>query len=241
IDDEDYLVLGRGNAYSVEKDAINRVETFCLFFSSEMMNEVAGSLLRRDGHGLDDPFTPLRFDVYEHRRSHGGPLSRRLLSLRRSYHRGELTNDLLEEQLLLLASGIVRQHHAINRTIARLPWERQTTRIELYRRVHIGRDYIHAHLDEAFSLEDAARASALSRYHFLRAFHRIIGQTPLSYLNDLRVTRAKLLLEDPNLSVTHIGLAVGYSSVAAFSTFFKKSVGVSPLKWRNTARDKQYR
>ena len=241
IDDEDFLILGAGNAYTVEKDPRRTVETFCVFFPPRLVREVAGSVRRDVDAELDSPFDGARFNVYEHRRPHRGPISRRLKALRRSLDRKVALNDDIEPQLLLLMADVVREHESIDRQTSALPWVRPSTRQELFRRVHTGRDYLHANLAEPFSLAAAARAAKLSRYHFLRAFRQIVGMTPHRYVQALRLRRATVLLERSTTSISEISMEVGFASVAAFSTFFAKHRAVSPKKWRHQRRNKQHR
>ncbi len=241
IDDEDFLILGAENAYTVEKDFRRAVETFCVFFAPSLVREVAGSVLRSGDAELDTPFDEVRFNVYEHRRPHRGPISRRLMALRRSLDRGTPADEDVEPLLVLLMADVVREHQTIDLKTSRLPWVRSSTRQELFRRVHTGRDYVHANLAEPFSLTAAARAANLSRYHFLRAFRQIVGVTPHRYVQALRLRRATVLLERSTLSISEIAMEVGYSSVAAFSAFFTKHQAVSPTKWRRQQQNKQHR
>ncbi len=241
IDDDDYLLLGRGNVYTVEKDPLQAVETFCIFFPPELVKEVAGALRSRPSGVLDEPFGLAPFDAHEHRRPHRGSVSQRVLRLRRHLAQRSLSSEVLEEQLSLLMSEVIREHHSIECYVSNLPWTRPSTRAELFRRVMIGRDFLHAHLTDPFSLESAARAAMLSRFHFLRAFRQITGRTPLRYVNEERLRRAVALLERTRHSITRISAEVGYDSVGAFSAFFAKHKGRSPSAWRRAHSKKQYR
>ncbi len=81
-------------------------------------------------------------------------------------------------------------------------------------------------------LEDYAAMCCMSKYHFTRVFKQVTGVTPLDYRNGIRIESAKELLQNGFLSVSEISESLGYSSPAYFSDIFKKSVGVSPRKFR---------
>lgn len=82
------------------------------------------------------------------------------------------------------------------------------------------------------SLGDYAALCNMSKYHFLRVFTQIVGCPPLEYRNQLRLSLAKELLRESNLSVGEIAEESGFSSAAYFSDFFKRKVGFSPRQYR---------
>lgn len=77
----------------------------------------------------------------------------------------------------------------------------------------------------------AARA-ALGERTFLRRFQGATGQTPTSYLQQLRVTRSRELLELSRQSVDEIAWKVGYTDPSAFRKVFRRIVGLSPGVYR---------
>ena len=73
----------------------------------------------------------------------------------------------------------------------------------------------------------------MSKFHFIRVFEKIVGESPIEYRNNIRIEHAKELLLDTAHSVSEIGESVGYTSSVYFCDAFKKKVGISPLKYRN--------
>jgi AraC-like DNA-binding protein len=107
---------------------------------------------------------------------------------------------------------------------------------DLFLRLCRSRDYLAAHFDQPVCLEDAARAAALSPFHYHRQFARIFGETPHEFLTRQRITRAKRLLAKDQLPVTEVCFAVGYESLGSFSTRFRALVGYSPSQFRRSMR-----
>ena len=85
--------------------------------------------------------------------------------------------------------------------------------------------------NRSFSLEDLATESNLSPYHFIRAFKNQTGQTPYDYLINIRIDKAKELM-NLNLSITDICLMCGFNNHSHFATVFKKKVGITPSQYR---------
>jgi AraC family transcriptional regulator len=92
--------------------------------------------------------------------------------------------------------------------------------------------YIEEHVAEDISLSELAQLANLSSYHFSRAFKESVGVPPHRYLASRRIEKAKNLLADHELSVTKIGLALGYSETSSFTTSFRKHAGITPTAYR---------
>jgi AraC family transcriptional regulator len=72
----------------------------------------------------------------------------------------------------------------------------------------------------------------LSQHHFCRAFKQSFGVPPHRYHVQRRIEQAKLLLTDRAISITDIGLTVGYSQTSSFSVAFRKLTGWTPTEYR---------
>lgn len=90
------------------------------------------------------------------------------------------------------------------------------------------RDHADRHFTEPLVLEDLAAVATISKYHFLRLFRAVYGQTPAAYLSERRVERAQDLLRTTNLTVTEVCHAVGFTSLGSFSSRFTEVTGESP-------------
>ena len=93
-------------------------------------------------------------------------------------------------------------------------------------------DYVRRETSRAPTLKEMASIAGLSPTHFGRAFRATTGMAPHKYLQDLRMERARRLLETTKLSITQIALQCGFEQSTSFATSFKKLVGVSPRTWR---------
>jgi transcriptional regulator GlxA family with amidase domain len=89
-----------------------------------------------------------------------------------------------------------------------------------------------ASLGEPLRLADIADVAAMAPFHFLRAFKELFGVTPHRYLVARRLERAKRLLLTTDLSVTEVGLSVGFDSLGSFSSLFRRRTAASPEAYR---------
>jgi AraC-like DNA-binding protein len=94
------------------------------------------------------------------------------------------------------------------------------------------RDLIDRAYAEPIDLTTMASEAGYSRFHFIRAFSAVYGETPGQYLTRRRIERAKTLLRTANLSVTEVSLLVGFESLGSFSSRFRQLVGQSPAAYR---------
>ncbi len=96
--------------------------------------------------------------------------------------------------------------------------------------------YIEEHLSEQIPLATLARLVRLSPYYFCRAFKQSLGMPPHRYHNSRRIEHAKTLLAQPELSVTEIGLTVGFSETSSFTAAFRKATGQTPTGYHRSLR-----
>lgn len=92
--------------------------------------------------------------------------------------------------------------------------------------------HLHAVAADAHSIPELARLAGLADRTFLRRFQKATGLTPTEYLQQLRVLKARDLLETTNRPVDQIGWSVGYADPAAFRKIFQRLAGVSPRHYR---------
>lgn len=80
-------------------------------------------------------------------------------------------------------------------------------------------------LAHGFSLADAARAVGASERTLARRLRSVLGKTPLSYFQDLRIERAVHLLRTGNASVDQIATQIGYADGVTLRTLLRRKLG----------------
>jgi transcriptional regulator GlxA family with amidase domain len=89
-----------------------------------------------------------------------------------------------------------------------------------------------AQLQQSFNLQELADELQISQRTLVRRFQQATQETPISYLQKLRVETAKRLLETTQLSFEEIVTRVGYADVSSFRRLFKRETLVSPREYR---------
>ena len=93
-------------------------------------------------------------------------------------------------------------------------------------------EYIETKVDEKISVEQLASRFAVGRRSFDRRFVKATGNTPIEYLQRVKIESAKKALESSRKTINEIMYEVGYSDVKAFREVFRKITGISPLEYK---------
>ncbi|MGN6616803.1 MAG: helix-turn-helix domain-containing protein [Ilyomonas sp.] len=86
---------------------------------------------------------------------------------------------------------------------------------------------------ERISVEVLSRKFAVGRRNFDRRFIKATGNTPVEYLQRVKIESAKKAFETTRKTINEVMYEVGYSDVKAFRETFRKITGMSPLKYKN--------
>ena len=143
-------------------------------------------------------------------------------------------NPVPENRLYSEALGVVLVHELVrlNRGTPRGEPRARGGLATWHRRIVT--TYIEEHLPEPISLATLAQLVDLSSYHFCRAFKQSFGMPPHRYHTSRRIGRAKMLLANQAVSVTNIGLTVGFSETSSFTAAFRKATGTTPTSYRRS-------
>ncbi|WP_336742240.1 GlxA family transcriptional regulator [Aureimonas altamirensis] len=92
--------------------------------------------------------------------------------------------------------------------------------------------HVHAHADEPSAVAELAALAGLTERTFLRRFAKATGLRPVEYLQQMRIAKARELLEVTGNTVDQIGFSVGYGDQAAFRKLFQRFTGLTPNLYR---------
>ena len=96
---------------------------------------------------------------------------------------------------------------------------------------------IEEYLKKSWTVEQMAKYVNVSTPHLFRIFKSDTGKTPISYLNDLRIEKARALLENTFLRVKEIRFLIAFPDQGHFVREFKKKVGMTPTAFRKKCWD----
>lgn len=92
-------------------------------------------------------------------------------------------------------------------------------------------DYISANIQNNLTVESISKHVGLTRYHFMRVFKSVTGNTVSDYINIVRCEHAKAVLSNGESSVTEAALSSGFNSLSYFSKIFQKHTGKLPSEY----------
>lgn len=95
-------------------------------------------------------------------------------------------------------------------------------------------EYVRANYDKKLSLDEIARNAFLSKAYLSSIFKEEIGESLTNYINRVRIEKSKVLLLDKEVSLIDIANLCGFEDQSYFTRVFKKMVGISPKKYRDS-------
>jgi transcriptional regulator GlxA family with amidase domain len=93
-------------------------------------------------------------------------------------------------------------------------------------------DYLQEHLDRDVSIDHLAGRIGMSPRNFIRRFKAATGRLPGAYIQTLRVSEAKEMLEQGAESIQAVSSKIGYEDLAFFRELFKRHTGMTPAEYR---------
>lgn len=97
---------------------------------------------------------------------------------------------------------------------------------------YISENYANGHITNDY----LAHLCSVSTVYFRKLFESVYGVSPIKYLNNLRINKAKNMLTSDYESINQIAESVGYNSIYHFSKMFNAHTGMSPSEYAKTSR-----
>jgi transcriptional regulator GlxA family with amidase domain len=101
-------------------------------------------------------------------------------------------------------------------------------------------EWLQQNCQQNIKMQTLAEKFGLNVRSFNRRFRMAAHKTPVEYLQEVRINRARELLKHSNLSIAEIAFATGYNDVSYFTGLFRRLHGVTPNAYRRLVRNKQF-
>lgn len=92
--------------------------------------------------------------------------------------------------------------------------------------------WLQDNMSQAVRISDLADTLEVSDRTLIRRFRDVLDQTPLGYLQNVRLEAARALLETSLISVDEVASQVGYGNTSSFTRLFRERMGLSPGAYR---------
>jgi len=143
------------------------------------------------------------------------------------YHQNEI-----DEHLIPLLHEVLHTHRAATRRVNQIMSVKPATRREVYKRLCVAKDFMHAGFMNDVDLAALGQAACLSVPQLVRQFKAAFRTTPHQYLTQIRLNHAAALLKHSEAPVQEIATACGFENTSAFCRLFKSAHGSQPLAYR---------
>ncbi|MBL8331337.1 MAG: helix-turn-helix transcriptional regulator [Rubrivivax sp.] len=235
------LVVNEGEPYSVRISGEVPMRAFSLHFRPGLAAEVATAraetwqrALERGGHEPARSAPWLRDDLH----LPSAALLDIVAAVRRRVLEGDRDGQSYEPLFIGALDRLLADSHQQRRgAAASLQAVRASTRGELLRRAGWAHDFIFSHYAEPISLDQIAAAAHLSKYHLLRTFHQVYGQTPHAALNERRAQIAQALLTEGRADLVTVAETAGFGSRWAMQRALRRQYGATARALRGRQRE----
>ncbi|MCE7996607.1 MAG: helix-turn-helix transcriptional regulator [Roseivirga sp.] len=234
VKEDNYLIVNKGQTYYTEIDSEANTEAIIVAFGDNEINDVFDNTLKSGDQLIDNVLKDYsdELSIFETAYDNDPTINASLAKMKQAilsrsdstigYQ--ELTYDLLEK--------IISNHFSTLARVDRIRSVKKSTKIELYKRISLAKDFMSANLAHKLSIDEISEVAALSPYHFFRTFKEFYQVTPLEFLTRERLKYASYLLKTTDLPVSSIASDVGFESHSSFTRLFKRNYQTSPTALR---------
>lgn len=147
-----------------------------------------------------------------------------------------IKNDILQiaEHLSLGQSETLEAYSRFYKLLQRVLPEMKRSEMEFDKTMQSAIEYLTDHFNEHFSVAQLAKRCCVSESTLYHLFRTELGQTPVHFLNSIKINVAIEYLENSQYSVSSISEMVGFRSENHFRKVFADFTGTTPLKYRKT-------
>ena len=229
-----YLLINDGR--EVETTPIKNSKGISIFLDKELITEVHETLQNSQEHLLDNGISNsnlFALNFYENIFNNNDILGNTLSYLHYKIEKRNTIHTLLEdEDYYLIAEKLIQSQNKCRFEINSIARVKKQTRVELYNKALLAKEYIHDTSLMKFDLDSLSINVGLSKYHLIKVFKAVFQITPYQYYLFHKVTIAKNYLKNNHFSIETVSFLCGFNDGASFSKIFKKIVGFSPYQYK---------
>jgi len=233
ISPKTFTVINRGQHY---KTAFNNgdkeQEVILVAFKPMFAEGLFYSLVTPEDNLLDDPFKPSSQQVTFFEKTYDiDPLIQTNFKKLRKLIDEEIglkKETDLDTIYTTMLTRLLSVHKNLFNEINKLTSTKKSTRVELYRRLCIAKDYMDAYPNKRISIDEVASISFLSPHHFKRTFKELFGITPHRYHIGRRLEYAQKLLTNDEAKIENVCVNAGFESSSSFIRLFREHFGCTP-------------
>ncbi|WP_231458602.1 MULTISPECIES: AraC family transcriptional regulator [unclassified Pedobacter] len=230
---DSFAVLNIGTKFSSKIESPTPVRTFSLSFTERFISDFYASLNRNKQNEIGKAFDPHTFYESIYPFSDG---IKEQVNLLKNYLDEGLNDELLinayMEETLLNYYKIYDEE--INQRINKLNFVREKTKEDVLKKLTVAKAFMNSNFNKSLTVEEIAEHCCLSINHFLKTFKEAYEITPHQYLLQIRLQRAKDLLQYTHYSLNEIVGLIGFECPSSFIRLFKNHFNITPSKYKKS-------
>jgi len=230
-----FAVVNAGTNYSSKIDSLSPVNTFSVSFGESFIKDFHHTFTSSAENMVDGNKDQEMPAFIESLYPFNGDMRFNVLHLK-----NQLDNGLKDEMLIneYMYHCLLNYYKIYDREVVqkldKLSFIKTKTRQEVLKRLTLAKEYISSNYNHNITLEDVAEQACLSVNHLLRTFKEAYDTTPYQFLMQLRLNRAKKLLQTTSYSLNEIVGLVGFECPSSFIRLFKHTFNITPLKYKKS-------
>lgn len=240
VNKNNFLLFNQSQRYSSYINSDEETHSFSVFFERSFVESVLSSLLKPQDKILESPDNTkgslVRFNFVETLYPSDKIIIPTLTEIRQSMINAHKPAEYYNEQLYCLLEEILKLNRHLYSSIKKVQAVKLSTKLEVYKRLCIARDYIESSLEQKVTLAQIAKASCMCEHHLLREFRKFYSLTPYQYIIRARLKNAKKLLSTTDKSVSEISIESGFEYLSSFSESFLRHFSMTPSSYRRAQK-----
>jgi len=196
----------------------NEIRAINVFVKRHVLTEVANELFERDVKSLE---------VLSKAGVEDRSITFLLHSLKEALYEPPGTANLKVDHISRALCADVLRKHTVQRHEAPVAENKLTAG-----QTKLVVDYIQEHFPSKILLKDLTALAGLSQTIFIQRFNASFGMSPHRYVIEVRICRARELLEQSRLPVAEIAALCGFADQAHLTVTFRRIVGTTPMRYR---------
>lgn len=232
-DPHHFIIANEHDQFDCHIESQEEVEAFCLYLDPQSLYAAIDARVQSTEKLLEKngPLTSSlpAFPIYQHSLNNHG-FGQYLQGVKKQLLGN--TEGIKEEVFFTeLTEQLAGYYLSFYEKLEAIPSKKQSTKLELLRRLEMAYDYIQANYHQAIQLDELARVATLSKFHLLRTFRSVYQVTPYQLVLHLRLEKAKDLLSK-GVVIEDIAFQLGFSDRRSFTKAFRRHYLQSPSAFR---------
>jgi len=240
VNKKNFLLFNQSQKYSSYINTDEETHSFSVFFESSFVNSVLSSLLMPQDKILESPDNtksyPGQLNFIETLYPADNFIIPLLAEIRQSMIHKDHSAEYYGERLYCLLAEVLKLNRQLYGSIQKVQAVKLSTKLEVYKRLCIARDYIESSIEQKVTLGQIAKASCMCEHHLLREFRKYYNLTPYQYLIRARLNNARELLSASEMPVSEISIESGFEYLSSFSQSFIRHFKMTPTDYRRSQK-----